>query len=122
MDESGREKQSDAARDSEAEKSDAKVKIVNLALSLIAGMREVTSCRKGREGKESCAAELVLTASENIFIEYFDRALNFIDKNKRLKGEPPEERKILCCSGIKAAVEQVLDTEGCADGPSRSSP
>ena len=49
-------------------------------------------------------------------------ALNFIDKNKRLKGEPPEERKILCCSGIKAAVEQVLDTEGCAGGPSRSSP
>ena len=47
---------------------------------------------------------------------------DFIDKNKAAQRGAAEEQKILCWSGIKAAVEQVLDTEGCADGPSRSSP
>ena len=45
-----------------------------------------------------------------------------MDKNKAAQIGAAEEQKILCWSGIKAAVEQVLDTEGCADGPSRSSP
>jgi hypothetical protein len=49
-------------------------------------------------------------------------ALNFIDKNKAAQRGAAGRTEDIVLSGIKVAVQQVLDTEGCAGGPSRSSP